>query len=107
MSIFTIRVGNTSPALEYTMTPSDVDLADATVRFHMVKDDGTVQIDNALDGVTVENETDSPIVSYQWQDGDTDIAGRYEGEFRVTYSDGAVETFPARGFIPILFEDRA
>lgn len=104
--IFTIRTGNSSPALEYTMTPSDIDLAGATVRFHMVKDDGTVTINNALDGVTIENETDSPVVSYQWQAGDTDVSGRYEGEFRVTYEDGATETFPAKGYIPILFEER-
>lgn len=104
MSIFTIRIGNTSPALEYTLRPSTIDLADAVVRFHMVKSDGTVTIDNQLDGVTFE--TDEPVITYQWQEGDTDVAGRYEGEFRVTYEDGSLETFPARGFIAIMFEDR-
>ncbi len=104
--IFTTREVNTSPALEYTMSPPEVDLTGATVRFHMVKDDGTVTIDNVTDGVTVVTATDSPVVSYQWQDGDTDAKGRYEAEFRVTYEDGSTETFPARGFIPILIEGR-
>ncbi len=104
--IFTLREGDTSPALEYTMSPADVELGGATVRFHMVKDDGTVTIDNVSDGVTVVDETDPPKVSYQWQIGDTDARGRYEAEFRVTYEDGSVETFPARGFIPVLIEGR-
>jgi hypothetical protein len=106
MSIFTLRVGNTSPALEYTMSPSDVDLTDATVTFRAVKDDGTVLLDDVTDGVTVEDATDPPVVSYQWQVGDTDVAGRYECEFGVTYDDGSTETFPVRGFIPLLIEAR-
>ncbi len=104
--IFTIREGNTSPALEYTISPAGVDLDGATVVFYMVKDDGTVTLDDVTDGVTVEEETDPPVLSYQWQDGDTDAKGRYEAEFRVTYEDGSTETFPARGFIPILIEGR-
>ncbi len=104
--IFTIREGNTSPALEYTISPADVDLDGAEVVFCMVKDDGTVVLDDVTTGVTVEEETDPPVLSYQWQTGDTDAKGRYEAEFRVTYDDGSTETFPARGFIPILIEGR-
>lgn len=33
-------------------------------------------------------------VEYQWQEGDTDDPGSYEGEFTVTYSDGAEFTIP-------------
>lgn len=106
MSIFTLRVGNTSPALEYTLSPSDVDLADAVVTFRAVKDDGTVLLNDVTTGVTLEETTCPPVLSYQWQEGDTDIAGRYECEFNVTYEDSSTETFPTRGFIPLLIEAR-
>jgi hypothetical protein len=45
--------------------------------------------------------TGTPFVKYAWQAGDTDVADLFEAEFRVTYADGAVETFPNAGFIPV------
>lgn len=36
-------------------------------------------------------------VEYQWEDGDTDVAGDYVCEFIVTYPDDKVMRFPRRG----------
>jgi hypothetical protein len=33
-------------------------------------------------------------VEYEWQPGDTDIAGNFLGEFDVLYTNGKTETFP-------------
>ena len=98
MQQFVIKRGDTSPALRYLLLPADVTLAGASVRFQMRPRGGTTMIDRPAEIVTV---FEPALVAYAWQQGDTDIAGRYEAEFRATYMDGTFETFPNLGFIEV------
>jgi hypothetical protein len=41
------------------------------------------------------------VIAYAWTPSDTDVAGRYQAEFKISYADGAIETFPNRGFIDV------
>jgi len=45
------------------------------------------------------------VIAYAWTPSDTDLAGRYQAEFKVTYADGAIETFPNRGFITVIIPE--
>jgi hypothetical protein len=93
---FTIKRGDSSPAIRYALEPDTVDLTGATVRFQMRVRNGAQVLDAAAAIVTAAG---MPTVQYGWQTGDTATAGLYEAEFRVLYSNGAVETFPNQGFI--------
>ena len=96
MDAFHIKRGDTSPAIRFALEPETVVLAGATVRFQMRARNGAVLMDVAALVVTA---TGTPTVEYSWQAGDTATAGLYEAEFRVTYADGKIETFPNDGFI--------
>jgi hypothetical protein len=100
--MFYMKLNNTSPALQVTLKDANgtpVDLTGASVRFHMrAVGATTAKVDAAAALVTAA----SGIVKYAWIAGDTDTAGRYEAEFEVTFGDSSVETFPNRGFIPVM-----
>lgn len=99
---FFMKRGDTSPALRYALEPTDITLAGATVRFQMRRRNGPTVID--APGQIV-SET-PPVVEYDWpQQGDTETAGVFSAEFRVQYVDGAVETFPNKGFIEVVIGD--
>jgi hypothetical protein len=98
---FFIKRNDTTPAIRYKLKPAAVDLTGATVQFQMRarRPRGAPPvIDTAAVVVT---ETGTPTVEYTWQEGDTDNAGVYEAEFRVTYANNEVETFPNDGFISV------
>jgi hypothetical protein len=95
---FYIKRGDTSPALKIAV-PDTYDLTGAVVSFQMRPRRGLISIDRAA---VVESAT---VVRYDWQSGDTDIAGAYEAEFRVTFADLTIETFPNTGFITIQISD--
>jgi len=97
MADFTLKTGDTSPSIAATLTDSagrGVNLAGATVRFQMATADYTTVVDAAA---TIR-DADMGRVAYDWQPGDTDRPGDYLAEWRVEYSDGSIETFPAGGF---------
>ena len=98
MPKFTIKRGDTSPALRFALLPDTVSLAGATVRFQMRARGGATLIDRPAEILTA---FEPAIVAHLWQPGETDTPGRYEGEFRVTYLDGCTETFPNLGFIEV------
>lgn len=91
---FYIKRGDTSPALRFALEPA-VGLTGASVQFQMRLRGGVTVID--APGSIVEGAT----VEYAWVAADTAEAGLYEAEFRVTYADGAVETFPNSGFLTV------
>ena len=95
---FTIKRGDTSPALRFALLPDTVSLAGATVRFQMRARGGGTLIDRPAEILTV---FEPAVVGHLWGPGETDTPGRYEAEFSVTYLDGTVETFPNLGFIEV------
>jgi hypothetical protein len=101
MSTFYIKTGDTSPAIRYALDPASVVLTGATVRFQMRQRrsrGGATLVDAAAVVVTA---TGTPTVEYQWEAVNTANAGTFEAEFRVTYSNGKIETFPNDGFISV------
>jgi len=90
---FRIKQNDTSPSLQATLkdaSSNGIDLSGATVLFRMNSFDGTVKVESNMSIV----DADNGVVRYDWQPGDTDTNGTYLVEFRVTYVDGKVETFP-------------
>lgn len=96
---FYIKRRDTSPSLVYALIPTTVDLTGATVRFSMKNQEGAVVINRAAS--TVVTPTVTPTVRYNWQASDTANAGFFFAEFEVTYSSGAIETFPNYSMIAI------
>lgn len=85
MATFTIKRGDTSPALRYAL-PDGVDLTGATAVFNVR---GLL---NAAPATV--HRLSPPTLQYAWQAGDTDASPRlYVGEFVVTFPGGHVETF--------------
>ena len=95
---FTIKRGDTSPALRFALLPDSVSLAGATVRFQMRARGGPTVIDRRAE---IQSLFEPAVVAHRWAPGETDQAGRFEAEFRVTNMDGTVETFPNLGFIEV------
>lgn len=95
-----LKRGDTSPSILYALTPTTVDLTGATVRFNMRNSDGaTIKINRAV--AVIVTPAGTPTVRYDWQAADVDTVGFYDAEFEVTYSGGAVETFPNADFIRV------
>ena len=99
METFTIKQGNTSPGIEYTLGNYAVGfgiLAGATAVFKMSPGGGI----STVNAPAVVFNPDG-VLRYAWEVGDTAEAGIYSGEFEVTFVDGSVETYPNEGYIRI------
>lgn len=106
---FTIEQGDTGPAIQVTCYAVDdpvqgvdtpVDVSGATFKFNMGKaNTSTVLVDH---GTATVVDGPNGKVKYQWQAGDTAVAGQMWGEFEGTFSDGTVVTFPNKKKIAIL-----
>jgi hypothetical protein len=99
---FVIKRGDTSPALRCALLPDSVSLAGASVRFQMRPRGGATLIDRPAE---IETVFAPAVVVHRWTSAETDEAGRFEAEFRVTYMDGTVETFPNLGFIEVFITE--
>jgi hypothetical protein len=102
MSTFYLKLGDTSPALRYAITPKSVDLTGASVQFQMRprRPRGAAAVIDAAAVVVIA--TGTPTVEYgEWQAANITSPGLYQAEFRVTYADGSVETFPNDEFIMV------
>lgn len=97
MSVYTIKSGDFGFLIRAELSDEAgiPNLAGATVRFKMRP---APESDSPADPINIVADiVDSAkgIVSYLWQDGDTDIPGVYRSEWEVTFADGGVETFPS------------
>lgn len=95
---FTIKRGDTSPGLRFALLPEGVSLAGATARFQMRARGGATVIDRPAEILSL---FEPAVVGHLWQPYETETPGHFEAEFRVTYLDGTVETFPNLGFIEV------
>ncbi|MDQ3832234.1 MAG: hypothetical protein M3315_01095 [Actinomycetota bacterium] len=76
-----------------------VSLADASqVKFQMRMVFGTTLKVDAVARKDSNQGTNPGKVYYKWAQGDTDTAGLYQAEWRVTFTDNSVRTFPDGGF---------
>ena len=100
---FYIKRGDTAPAILYKRLPAPRDISGGTVRFQMRNSAGVTVLDAV--GEIVDPGPDAPVVRYDWTEADTAAPGTYEAEFRVTYSDGGIETFPNIGFIVVIISE--
>jgi len=69
-----------------------VDLRGCTVFFRVTKDDVTVFEKAAI----IEGDPQLGVVRYEWQAGDTDRHGLFEGQWIVVRDDGRHMTLPGR-----------
>lgn len=94
MADFYIKRGDLLPELNAVLQDAigPVNLAGATVRFHMrvPGSTGTAKVGTAATVVTAATGA----VKYTWTGTDTDTVGRYYGEFEVTWGDARKQTFP-------------
>lgn len=110
-SDFIIKEGDNKPDLIVDLTDANglvnLDGLDE-VRFHMRPIEGpTVVVDavaEALQTGSDPNYTNKGRVKYEFQAGDTDVPGRYYGEFELTYVSGEILTFPNDGHNPLIIE---
>ena len=92
---WSMKVGDTRPILYATLLAGGdvVDLTTASnVKFTMTNAAGSVVIDLAT--CTIVSPPTNGIVSYAWQTADTNTAGLFQGEFKVTWADASIERFP-------------
>jgi len=105
---FTIKKGDTSPALTATLIdpdgePAPLALADKVEFFlNTPRSDESISA-NMSSGVSILDE-DEGRVSYSWSSGDTDAVGQREAEFVVTFDNGKVQSYPNDGFIYVIVE---
>ena len=97
MADFNIKQNDTSPGLEYTVSPVTV-MTGATAVFNMRVRGGSVIVNRQA--VTIVNETVG-VLRYPFKASETAVTGDFIGEFEVTYSDGTIETFPNSTYIDI------
>jgi hypothetical protein len=82
---------------------SPVNVTGATIAFSMrPKPGGTVKVDAAA-GTVVDGGLGR--VKYNLTASNTDTADTFEAEFQVTYSDGAIQTFPNDGYFDVIILD--
>ena len=101
MADFTLKQNDTSPAIQARLKNKDgttVTLTGATVRFsmrHRVTNNLKVNRATAtIVSATPPADTSAANVEYTWIAADTDIDGTYDAEWEVTYSAGAIQSFP-------------
>lgn len=101
---FTIKAGNTAPSLSATLQDAAgvaVDITGATVAFRMKPMTGGGAI---ISHAAVVVSAVAGTVRYDWQTGDTATPGYYQAEFRTTFANGSIQSFPSEGFILVLVQ---
>lgn len=94
--IFTIKEGDTKPALEATLIKNDevVDLTGCDVVFSAKVGWKTVISRNA----TIKDAANG-VVLVVFQEEETKIPGLYTAEFKVEFPDGKTEIFPSDSYV--------
>lgn len=94
---FYLKRGDTYPDMVVQLLNEDdepVNLTGATVLGRISEpSSGNLMIERAADVITQTGD-DIGKISFEWEDGDSDILGTYRVEWRVTFSNGKIATFP-------------
>ncbi len=96
-NIFYLKSGDTYPNIETILSDAvgPVDLTGCTVDFVMsVAGAGNAMIDKPAILVEPQIGDDVGRVYAEFEDGETDELGTYKVEWRVTFPDGKIATFP-------------
>lgn len=83
------KIGELSPAYRSTLGV-DLNYADSILFVLRGRHENSASVTATPDIIDAERG----IVEYQWQPGDTDVAGFYNAEWVVERNDGVVRTFP-------------
>jgi len=98
---FIIKRNDLSRSLKYYLRANPAsNFTGATGVFNMRDKDGRVKIDRGT--ASLGNDAGGDYAQYDWQLGDTDTAGQYEGEFEVILASTKPETYPNDDYIDIL-----
>ncbi len=98
MAELIIKRGDTLPIIEATLYDQEgevLDLSGATVMLYVVSTDELTTLVSAACTIV---DAPNGVVRYVWQAGDTDILGKYDFEFEVTFSGGGIATVPNDGY---------
>lgn len=98
---FTLKTGNTSPALRCILRDAAglaVPLTGAAVVFSMATHKAVAVITRRPCAIV---NAAAGEVQMNWQAGDTAAPGAYNAEFEVTYAGGGVESFPNEGYLVV------
>lgn len=91
---FYLKQGDTWPSLKAKLLDADEELIDVSaadsIRFVMTKFRNRTDV--VIDSLNVGIENDW--VVYNWQPGETDVAGSYQAEFVVDLGSGNIVTVP-------------
>ena len=109
-----MKKGDTGPSLLKQCQDEDgagLDLTGATATFSM-RAGSSLIIDHRPAVIFVGQLPNGLVVTqadgwieYVWQSGDTNTVGVYESEFKITFSDGTIETVPNEGFEQITINE--
>ena len=108
MADYTVKSGNLEPAVNVILRDSagvPVDLTDADgVTFRFSEKGSTAGLfDRAA---TIDSPPTAGSVTYNWQAGDTADAGKFQGEFTVSWPTARPQTYPASGYVSIKITPR-
>jgi hypothetical protein len=101
--VFNMKQYDLLPVLRLTLLdgsdPVDLTLA-SEVRLLMKSRAAGLKVDSVMTKLAQENDTLGQ-VEYEWQEGDTDTLGSYQGEVQVLWPGQLPQTFPAKGYFKI------
>lgn len=97
---FNFKQNDTYGSIDYTLAKSNGDPftipSGATVAFYLENKMGQVLVNGSAANIV---DAASGEVSYNFAEGDLLAFGEYQGEFRVTFSDGETKSFPENGHL--------
>lgn len=106
MSDFTIKQGDLEPSLFATISDSSGSVPPLSSAESVQLRFATVQGEELfLRDMTVQ-DSDSGLIFYAWQEGDTDVAGLYYAEIVVVWPGARTQTYPQEGYLVITFQNR-
>lgn len=110
-TIFNIKVGDTLPLLQATLTDgagNAINVSGANgVSFRMRKSDGPAHVYKAEGAADLTTDGSNGQVEFAFSAADTDTEGEFYGEFVIDWGGGDIQTIPNDDFLRIIVRDVA